>query len=219
VSQTPELRLGALILSFVASLRFSPNDLAAKLFPERQYLFRQHTIDAGGPVEMLSYNGIRPSTCAAPKWPGGAPCRVPQTPALRLGGLDSSGSFSNRLGNTGTFLVAAEWDAYSAGMHGIWPLLLCVVVLVFFGVVFFACVSWPKMAPKKRIASLLLLAPDFLIIVCIVVSASCGHPPQGSRCFNTQFLCGVLLVFILPLPALVGTLVALGMFIHARFAS
>ena len=113
--------------------------------------------------------------------------------------------------------MPGKWDAYSAGMHGIWPLLLCVVVLVFFGVVFFACVSWPKMAPKKRIASLLLLAPDFLTIVCIVVSASCGHPPQGSRCFNTQFLCGVLLVFILPLPALVGTLVALGGWRTLRF--
>jgi hypothetical protein len=85
VSQTPELRLGALILSFVASLRFSPNDLAAKLFPERQYLFRQHTIDAGGPVEMLSYNGIRPSRCAAPNGRVAHPAGVPQTPGLRLG--------------------------------------------------------------------------------------------------------------------------------------
>jgi nucleoside recognition membrane protein YjiH len=114
--------------------------------------------------------------------------------------------------------VPGKWDAYSAGMHGIWLFLLCVVVLVLLAVVYLAYVSWPKMARKKRIASLLLLAPDFLIIVCIVVSASCGHPPQGSQCFNTQFLCGVLLVFILPLPALVGTLAALGMFIHARFA-
>jgi hypothetical protein len=115
--------------------------------------------------------------------------------------------------------VPWEWDAYSAGMHGIWLLLLCVVVLALFGFVYLALLSWPKMSRKKRIASLLLLAPDFLIVVCIVVSASCGHPPQGSSCFNTQFLCGVLLVFILPLPALLGTLVALGMFIRARSAS
>jgi hypothetical protein len=114
--------------------------------------------------------------------------------------------------------VPGKWDAYSAGMQGIWLLLLCVVVLVFLGVVFLGCLSWPKMTPKKRISSLLLLAPDFLIIGCVVVSASCGHPPQGSQCFNTQFICGVLIVFILPLPALVGTLVALGMFIHARSA-
>jgi hypothetical protein len=107
---------------------------------------------------------------------------------------------------------------YSAGMHRIWLPLLCVVALAFCGVVYFAYASWAKMRPKKRIASLLLLAPDFLIVVCIVVSALCGHPPQGSRCFNTQFLCGVLLVFFLPLPALVGTLLALGMFIRARSA-
>jgi hypothetical protein len=130
-----------------------------------------------------------------------------------------SGGFSNGLWNTGTFLVPGECDAYSAGMRGIWLLLLCVVVLALFGFVYLAFLSWPKMTPRKRIASLLLLAPDFLFVVCIAVSASCGHPPQGSRCFNTQFLCGVLIVFILPLPALVGTLVALVMFIRARSAS
>jgi uncharacterized membrane protein len=58
-------------------------------------------------------------------------------------------------------------------MHGIWLLLLGVVVLALFGFVYLAFLSWPKMSPKKRIASLLLLAPDFLIVVCIVVSASC----------------------------------------------
>jgi hypothetical protein len=115
--------------------------------------------------------------------------------------------------------VPGKWDAYSAGMHGTWLLLLCVVVLGLFGFVYLAFLSWPKMSPKKRIASLLLLAPDFLIVVCIAVSASCGHSPQGSHCFNTQLLCGVLIVFILPLPALLGTLGALVMFIRARAAS
>jgi hypothetical protein len=103
-------------------------------------------------------------------------------------------------------------------MHRIWLPLLSVATLAFCGVVYLAYTSWAKMGPKKRIASLLLLVPDILIVVCIVVSASCGHPPQGSRCFNTQFLCGVLLVFILPVPALVGTLLALGVFIRARSA-
>jgi hypothetical protein len=115
--------------------------------------------------------------------------------------------------------VPEKWHAYSAGMHGTWLLLLCVVVLALFGFVYLAFLSWPKMSPRKRIASLLLLAPDFLFVVCIAVSASCGHPPQGSQCFNTQFICGVLIVFILPLPALVGTLAALAMFIRARSAS
>jgi hypothetical protein len=146
---------------------------------------------------------------------------VLQTQVLRLGVLILLEVFQTEYGirNTGTFIVPGEWDGYSAGMHRTWLLLLGVVVLALVGFVYLAYLSWPKMAPKKRIASLLLLAPDFLIIGCFVVSASCGHPPQGSRCFNTQLLCGVLLVFILPLPALLGTLVALGMFIHARFAS
>ena len=60
-----------------------------------------------------------------------------------------------------------ERHAYSAGMHGTWLLLLCVVVLVFLVVVFLGCLSWPSMTPKKRIASLLLLAPDFLFVACI----------------------------------------------------
>jgi hypothetical protein len=93
-------------------------------------------------------------------------------------------------------------------MHRIWLLLPCVIVLVFCGVVYVACLAWRKMGLRKRIASLLLLAPHFLLIVCIVVSLLCGHPPQGSRCFNTQFVCAVLIVFILPLPALLGTLLA-----------
>jgi hypothetical protein len=101
-------------------------------------------------------------------------------------------------------------------MQRIWLLLPCVIVLVFCGVVYAACLAWRKMGLGKRIAGLLLLAPHFLLIVCIGVSQLCGHPPQGSRCFNTQFVCAVLIVFILPLPALVGTLLAFGIFKHAR---
>ena len=101
-------------------------------------------------------------------------------------------------------------------MQRIWLLLPCVIVLVFCGAVLLACLAWGKMGLKKRIASLLLLAPHFLLIVCIVVSQLCGHPPQGSRCFNTQFVCAVLLVFILPLPALVGTLLAVVILKRAR---
>jgi hypothetical protein len=97
-------------------------------------------------------------------------------------------------------------------------LLLCLIILAFGGVVYAACRSWRKMGAGERIMGVLLLSPHFLLVVCIVVSLLCGHPPQGSRCFNTQFLCGVLIVFILPLPALVGTLMALRMFRRARVA-
>ena len=57
----------------------------------------------------------------------------------------------------------------------------------------------------------------FLVVVCIVLSLLCGQAPQGTRCFNTQFLCGVLMLFILPLPALAGTLLALRMFKRATY--
>jgi|SRR5271163_3055737 len=101
-------------------------------------------------------------------------------------------------------------------MQRIWLLLPCAIVLAFCGVVYVACRAWRKMGLRKRIVSLLLLAPHFLLIVCIVVSLLCGHPPQGSSCFNTQFICAVLLLFILPLPALVGTLMAFVILKRAR---
>src|SRR6202451_1783789 len=103
-------------------------------------------------------------------------------------------------------------------MQRIWLLLPCVIVLVFCGVVYTACLGWQKMGFGKRMAGLLLLAPHFLLIVCVVVSQLCGHPPQGSRCFNTQFVCAVLLVFIFPLPALLGTLLAFVIFQRARLS-
>jgi hypothetical protein len=105
------------------------------------------------------------------------------------------------------------------GMHGTWLGLLYVIVLAFFGVVFLGCLSWGKMGAKKRIAGVLLMAPHFLLVVCIGVGLLCGQAPQGSSCFNTQFFAGVLMVFILPVPALVGTLAALIMFSLARWGS
>ena len=100
-----------------------------------------------------------------------------------------------------------------------WMIVLAVIVLAFFAAVYFAARSWGKMGTGKRIASLLLLAPHFLLLACIVVSLLCGHPPQGSPGFNTQFVCAVLMVFILPLPALVGTVSALVIFSRARLGS
>jgi len=71
------------------------------------------------------------------------------------------------------------------------------------------------MGLKKRILGFLLLVPHFLFIACLALSLSCGHPAQGSACFNTQFFCGVLILFILPLPALIGTAAALSIFLKA----
>jgi hypothetical protein len=100
-----------------------------------------------------------------------------------------------------------------------WMIVLAVAVLVFFVAVYFASRSWGKMGTGKRIAGLLLLAPHFLLLACIVVSLLYGHPPQGSPGFSAQFICGVLVVFILPVPALVGTVSALVMFTRARLGS
>ena len=107
--------------------------------------------------------------------------------------------------------------SYSAGMHRFWfpLLLLSLIVLSFCGAVYAACRSWRKMGPGKRIAGVLLLAPHFLLAVCVVMSLLHGQAPQGSHDFNTAFASDVLLIFILPLPALVGTLAALVMFRRA----
>jgi hypothetical protein len=100
-----------------------------------------------------------------------------------------------------------------------WMIVLGVIVLAFFVAIYFAARSWGKMGPGKRVAGLLLLAPHFLLLACIVVSLLNGHPPQGSPGFSTQFICGVLIVFILPVPALVGTVSALVMFSRAQLSS
>ena len=94
--------------------------------------------------------------------------------------------------------------------------ILVLVVGVFCGVVWIAVRSWSKTSRGQRIASVLLLTPHFLIIVCILVSLACGHPPQGSVCWNRQFACAVLVVFILPVPAVVGTLAATVLLLSAR---
>jgi hypothetical protein len=107
-------------------------------------------------------------------------------------------------------------DSYSAGMYRIWLLALAAIVVTFCIAAYLASRSWQRLGTGKRILGLSLLAPHFLIIVCIVVSLFCGHPPQGSARFNTQFMCGILALFILPLPALAGTIAALTMFIGAR---
>jgi hypothetical protein len=101
-------------------------------------------------------------------------------------------------------------------MHWILWLSLGVIILLFCWAVYAGYRSWRSIGAKKRIAGLLLLAPHLFLIVCLIVcvvlSLLCGVAAQGSRCFNNQFVFGVLVVFILPVPALVGTTLALMMF-------
>ena len=113
-------------------------------------------------------------------------------------------------------LAATDGASYSHGIHQLWVLLPAFAVLGFFGAVYAGCVSWRNLSRGKRVAGVLLLAPHFLLLVCFVVSVLCGHAPQGSPCFNAQFFFSVLMVFILPVPALAGTLLALVVFLGAR---
>jgi hypothetical protein len=97
----------------------------------------------------------------------------------------------------------------------VWAVLGAVVV-PFCWAVHAACRSWRTMGLKKRIAGLVLLAPHFMLIVVLAISLllslRCGVAPPGSRCFNAQFGYDVLVVFILPVPAIVGTVIALRLF-------
>ena len=116
-------------------------------------------------------------------------------------------------------LAGIDKDSYSAAMNRIVPLVLGGIVLAFCVVVYFACRSWRRMSRGRRIASVLLLVPHFLLVVCLPVSILCGQAPQGSPSFNAAFFCDVLALFILPVPALVGTSVAVAMFMTARTGS
>lgn len=92
-------------------------------------------------------------------------------------------------------------------------LALGLIVLAFCWAVYVVCRSWRRISPKRRIISLLLLTPHLILIGCTLLSLSlslsCGPAPQGSPCFNMQFASGVFMLFILPVPTVIGTGLAL----------
>jgi hypothetical protein len=94
--------------------------------------------------------------------------------------------------------------------------LLVAIALVFLLALYMGYRSWGNLTPGKRALAIILLLPHFLLLACVGLSLSCGNAVQGSACYTQQFLSGVLIVFILPLPSLVGTAAALGMFITSR---
>ena len=94
--------------------------------------------------------------------------------------------------------------------------LLAAIVLALVGAVFAAARSWPKMSPRRRIIGVLLLVPHFLLIVCIVIGVLNGQAPMGSPQSNAAFSADVFALFILPVPALAGTIAALILFLRAR---
>jgi hypothetical protein len=106
----------------------------------------------------------------------------------------------NLAGSIETFLL-------SVGMQRIWLLLPCVVVLVFCGVVYLAGLAWRKMGFRKRIATLLVLAPHFHVhrritamwppaprialfqyTVCLCRALSI-HPPASGSARHAAGLC------------------------------
>jgi hypothetical protein len=101
-------------------------------------------------------------------------------------------------------------------MRLILPLVLLVVVLAFCAVVYAACLAWPKMRPGKRVGGALLLVPHFLLVLCIPLALRGGSAPMGSSGWNEAFFADVLVLFILPLPALAGTVAAFVIFRNAR---
>jgi len=106
--------------------------------------------------------------------------------------------------------------SYSAGMQWIVESVLGAVVLAFCAMVYVAARSWPKIGTGRRIAGLLLLVPHFLLVACIPFALRTGNAPQGSARFNQGFAADVFMVFLLPVPAFIGSLSALFVFLLAR---
>ena len=94
--------------------------------------------------------------------------------------------------------------------------ILGAVVLAFGALVYLAARAWPRIGTGKRIAGLLLMVPHLLLVVCIPFALRAGHAPQGSQRFNEGFAADVFMVFLLPIPAFVGSLSALFVFLLGR---
>lgn len=118
-------------------------------------------------------------------------------------------------------LRADASTSYSARMQCIVWSVIGVVVLAFCALLYVAARSWRKIATWKWMTGLLLLVPHFLLLWCIEVSlrnnsAPPGSVPQGSARWNEAFGASVYMVFILPVPALVGSIAALLVFLLSR---
>jgi hypothetical protein len=90
------------------------------------------------------------------------------------------------------------------------------VVLAFCAILFIAARSWPKIGIRRRIFGLLLLIPHFLLVVCIPFALRAGNAPPGSTRYNQGFAADVYMLFILPVPAVLGSIAALFVFLRAR---
>jgi hypothetical protein len=91
-----------------------------------------------------------------------------------------------------------------------------VVVLAFCALLYVAARSWRRIGTGRRIAGLLLLIPHLLLLVCIPFALQGGNAPQGSPRFNQAFAADVYMMFTLPVPALLGSIAALLVFLLSR---
>jgi hypothetical protein len=101
-------------------------------------------------------------------------------------------------------------------MQWIVLLVVGVVVLAFCALLYIAARSWRKIGRGRWITGLLLLMPHFLLLWCIAVSLRGGNEPQGSARWNEAFGADVYMMFILPVPALLGSIAALLVFLLSR---
>jgi hypothetical protein len=121
------------------------------------------------------------------------------------------------LNEIGTKRLAGDAKtSYSARMQWIVGSVVGAVVLAFCALIYVAVRSWRKIGIGRRIAGLLLLVPHFLLLVCMAISLRVGNAPQGSPRFNEGFAADVYMMFILPVPALLGSIVALVVFLPSR---
>ncbi len=84
-----------------------------------------------------------------------------------------------------------------------------VIVLAFCVLLYVAARSWRKIGTGRWIAGLVLLIPHFLLLVCIPFALQGGNAPQGSPRFNQAFAADVYMMFLLPVPALLGSIASL----------
>lgn len=92
--------------------------------------------------------------------------------------------------------------------------IMSAVVLAFCAMLYVAARSWRKIGRGRRIAGTLLLVPHALLVVCMAVGLRAGNAPQGSARFNQGFAADVFMVFILPVPTLLGSMAALFVFLR-----
>lgn len=91
-----------------------------------------------------------------------------------------------------------------------------VIALAFCALLYVAARSWRNIATWKWITGFLLLVPHFLLLWCIAIALKNGNAQQGSARWNEAFGAEVYMMFILPVPALLGSLASLLIFKLSR---